>query len=285
MFAKRSILAVTAFAVCLSLSPLALADPDKDESGHGRRGKREFKEEFWDGSCKIERELKRNGDYKEERKCQGGADHFPERKAEFWEGNCKVEREWKKNGDFKEERKCEGGRRHGHRGAVAVPAPVVAYPPWIVVEGQAPVYRPGYEPPPVQEVPSASRCNTDTVGRILGGIVGAALGNQIGSGSGRAVATAGGAIAGVLIGGEIGRRIDSNDQACIGLALEVAPAGHRVAWAGHGSQQAVVPGKPVRQADGRYCRNYVAEVRTPSGWQKQPGVACRRADGVWVAGR
>jgi hypothetical protein len=66
----------------------ALADPDKDESGNGRwrgdywsddRGRkqvreyayrREYKEEFWDGNCKIERKWERNGDYKEERKCK-----------------------------------------------------------------------------------------------------------------------------------------------------------------------------------------------------------------------
>ena len=29
-------------------------------------------------------------------------------KEEFWEGNCKVTREWKKNGEYKEKRKCKG---------------------------------------------------------------------------------------------------------------------------------------------------------------------------------
>lgn len=54
--------------------PLAAsADPWKDESGHGKGRKhdrREFKEEYWDGHCKVERKLERNGDYKEERKCK-----------------------------------------------------------------------------------------------------------------------------------------------------------------------------------------------------------------------
>jgi hypothetical protein len=44
----------------------ALADSWKDESGHGRG---EGKEEYWDGNCKIVREWKRNGEYKEEIKC------------------------------------------------------------------------------------------------------------------------------------------------------------------------------------------------------------------------
>jgi len=39
----------------LATLPLtALADPDNDESGHGKRrghDRREFKEEYWDGNC------------------------------------------------------------------------------------------------------------------------------------------------------------------------------------------------------------------------------------------
>ena len=53
---------------------IASADPWKDESGHGRghkHGHREYKEEYWDGNCKVERKLEKNGDYKEERKCKG----------------------------------------------------------------------------------------------------------------------------------------------------------------------------------------------------------------------
>jgi hypothetical protein len=74
----------------------ASADPDKDESGHGRwrggyvrgydgprrgygydyerprRERRAFKEEYDDGRCKVERKWERNGEYKEERKCRGG---------------------------------------------------------------------------------------------------------------------------------------------------------------------------------------------------------------------
>jgi len=53
----------------------AMADPHKDESGHGR-GKswhkdREHKEEYWDGRCKVERKWDK-GEYKEKRKCKDG---------------------------------------------------------------------------------------------------------------------------------------------------------------------------------------------------------------------
>ncbi|WP_459614495.1 hypothetical protein [Bordetella sp. 2513F-2] len=51
-----------------------MADPWKDESGHGgyrgghKRG--DYKEEYWEGGCKVERKWKGNGEYKEERKCK-----------------------------------------------------------------------------------------------------------------------------------------------------------------------------------------------------------------------
>ena len=222
----------------------ALADPDKDESGHGRKGSREYKEEYWDG-------------------------------------NCKVERKWEKNGDYKEERKCEGRDRHRGRPVVVQPAPVVVYPPWMVVEQGVPEYRRGQEPAPVQG--PVYQCNSGAVGQVLGGIAGAAVGNRIAKGSsGRAAATVGGAVIGVLIGGEIGRQIDRDNQACIGQALEFAPTGRRVEWpADSGAQYAVVPGQVV-QRNGQTCRTYGAEVQTSAGWQKTTGVACRRADGVWV---
>ncbi|WP_082583944.1 hypothetical protein [Noviherbaspirillum sp. Root189] len=59
------------------LFPISVfADPDKDESGHGKgRGRghdrHEYKEEYWDGNCKVERKLEKSGEYKEERKCKG----------------------------------------------------------------------------------------------------------------------------------------------------------------------------------------------------------------------
>jgi hypothetical protein len=60
-------------ALCALLPLIAVADPGKDESGHGkhRKHRAEFKEEYWDGNCKVERKLEKNGDYKEERKCKG----------------------------------------------------------------------------------------------------------------------------------------------------------------------------------------------------------------------
>jgi surface antigen len=205
-------------------------------------------------------------------------------KEVYWDGNCKVERKWEKDGDFKEKRKCKADYRPAPRPVAVKPAPVVVYPPWVVVEqGRPQRYRVGYEPAPVARGP-VRRCNSETFGQVIGGVAGAVLGHQIGKSHGRvAVGTVGGAVAGVLVGGHVGRRMDGNNQACVGQALEVAPTGHRVEWADGGQQYVVVPGAPVNR-NGTYCRPYEAQVRTENGWESIRGTACRREDGAWRTG-
>lgn len=205
--------------------------------------------------------------------------HGGERKEEFWDGNCKVKREWKKNGEYEEERKCKPGARPAYVQA----APVAVYPPWLVVQQGQPVYQPQYEPAPAP-ASGVFRCQSQTIGRVLGGVLGGVLGNQVGGGSGRALMTVGGAVAGVLIGGEIGRRVDASDQGCVGQVLEFAPAGQRVQWPAASTQYAVVPGQAVRRGD-RHCRPYTFEQQMADGrWQRVRENACRRSDGVWVEG-
>jgi hypothetical protein len=95
-----------------AVSPV-FADPDKDESGHGRRG---------------------YGGYR---------DYGGEHKEEYWEGGCKVERKWEGSGEYKEERKCPGGPNPywgnplpvpQHPGVVGPPPSVVIQPPPIVIQ-------------------------------------------------------------------------------------------------------------------------------------------------------
>lgn len=118
----------------ITLPLTALADPWTDESGHGKgRGhdRREYKEEYWDGNCKVKRKQDKNGEYEEERKCraprsQHGRDVIVERREhqeEYWEGGCRVKRKQDKNGEYEEERKCKAPR-HGHyqQAPVYVPA-------------------------------------------------------------------------------------------------------------------------------------------------------------------
>jgi surface antigen len=211
----------------------------------------------------------------------GHKHHADEHKEVFWDGNCKVERKWEKDGDYKEKRTCNAPQPR----PVAIQPVTVIYPPWVVVEqGRPHHYRSGYEPVPVQQAQvnaQVSYCNSEAVGKVLGGVAGALIGNQVGQGTGRTVATVGGAIAGVLVGGEVGRRMDASDQACVGQTLELAPAGRRVEWVQGGGKYAVVPGAAVARGD-TYCRPYQAQVHTPTGWQTSRGTACRRKDGVWV---
>ena len=55
-------------ALLFAVQAPASADSWKHERRHGYQ--REYKESYWDGHCKVERKFKRNGDYKEKRKCR-----------------------------------------------------------------------------------------------------------------------------------------------------------------------------------------------------------------------
>lgn len=63
---------ITILNLLLPLAVLAapMAAVADDDDHRGKKHKREYKEEYWDGNCKVEREMKSNGDYKEERKCK-----------------------------------------------------------------------------------------------------------------------------------------------------------------------------------------------------------------------
>jgi len=223
---------------------------------------------------------------------RGNAYGHDKHKEEFWDGNCKVKREWK-HGEYRETRDCRRPEREvlvvPAQPAVIVPAqpvivpaqPAVVYPPWIVRQQGEYVYKPQYRP---AQVAGTVRCGSSTVGSVLGGIVGGVLGNQIGKGDGRALATIGGAVAGVIVGGEVGRRMDAADQACVGEVLEVAPVGRRVQWVQGPTTYVAVPGR-VAYRQGAYCRPYTLETKVgPGRWEKTRGTACRRPDGVWIAG-
>ena len=65
-------------ALLMAVPLTALADDDEDDHdqrrGHyqhqyQRQYQRDVKETYYDGHCKIERKFKKNGEYKEKRKC------------------------------------------------------------------------------------------------------------------------------------------------------------------------------------------------------------------------
>lgn len=94
LMSRIPIAALSLVLSCVLASPVARADGA------------DYKEKFRSGPCKVEREQKRDGEYKEERKCKGGPPGY-EQKQKYREGPCMIEREWKSNGDYKEKVECK----------------------------------------------------------------------------------------------------------------------------------------------------------------------------------
>jgi len=74
---RRAPMLVTAMCLVTCACVPLLADTGRDEGAHGRPRDRsqhragEYKESYRDGPCKVEREQKSDGTYKEERECKG----------------------------------------------------------------------------------------------------------------------------------------------------------------------------------------------------------------------
>ena len=94
----------------LALPFALLTAPLSSWAGNDSHRYHEGKQEFQDGPCKVEREWKKDGEYKDQRECKGlwPVDQHHDHKEEFWDGRCKVEREWKKDGEYKDKRECKG---------------------------------------------------------------------------------------------------------------------------------------------------------------------------------
>lgn len=56
-------------ALLLACLPFAASADSWDDDDDDDRGR--YKQQYRDGHCKIKRELKKNGDFKEERRCKG----------------------------------------------------------------------------------------------------------------------------------------------------------------------------------------------------------------------
>jgi surface antigen len=218
------------------------ADPDKDESGHGR------------------------GEYKEEYKYDY---RTGEEKYEWKSGNCKYERK-RDGGSYKEEYKCAGYPRYAG-----------GPPPWAPAHGyRRDEYRDyGLAAPPLDL--GVGRCSREVIGKLLGGAAGAAAGSQIGDGRGRLAAIVAGTIVGFIAGGEVGRSMDRADALCMDQALEHAGDGETITWATDRQHYAVRPEGSFQTVDGRYCREYQASSTVGNDTVQTYGTACRQPDGSW----
>jgi surface antigen len=96
------------------------------------------------------------------------------------------------------------------------------------------------------------------------------------------VAIVAGTIAGALIGGRIGEKMDEADRLKAAQALEISPTGERSAWRNpdNGNQYAVTPTRTY-QASGAPCRDYTIDATVDGKAEKIQGSACREPDGSW----
>lgn len=94
------------------------------------------------------------------------------------------------------------------------------------------------------------------------------------------------AMAGGLIGGQVGAGLDSQDRRraleAEYRALEHTPAGQGVAWGSrNGRGGEVIAGSPYRVGS-QDCRQYSHTVTVEGRSQTARGTACRNADGSWT---
>ena len=121
-------------------------------------------------------------------------------------------------------------------------------------------------------------------GMVIGGLIGGTRGSQFGHGSGRTAAIILGTLAGVAVGGTVGRSMAERDRYMTAQTLETVRTGVPSQWVNPdtGNRYTVVPTRTYDSSAGP-CREYQVNAviggRTETVW----GTACRQADGSWLA--
>ncbi len=136
-------------------------------------------------------------------------------------------------------------------------------------------------------------CTTDqwgtkqTLGTGAGAVAGGLLGSQVGGGSGRLWATGAGVLLGALVGSEIGASLDKADRMYMQQAQHraySAPVGETIVWnnpesGNHGTYVATREGKS--KTSGSYCREYQQTIYVGGKQESAYGTACQQPDGSW----
>lgn len=125
-----------------------------------------------------------------------------------------------------------------------------------------------------------------SVGTIGGAVAGGLLGSQVGKGTGQLWATGAGVLLGALIGSEIGQSLDRADMAYAEQAsqrAQTAPIGQQITWNNpqSGNSGVITPVRDGQGPAGQYCREYQQTVVVGGKSQSAYGRACRRPDGSW----
>jgi surface antigen len=123
---------------------------------------------------------------------------------------------------------------------------------------------------------------------VLGSLGGAAAGGLIAAAfGGKAGVVVASALAGALIGGYVGHRLDEKDKQMAAqaatLAFERNASGQPSVWNNpdSGNHGQVVPTHTYQLASGQYCREYTQTIWIGNEPQKSSGTACRQPDGSW----
>lgn len=123
------------------------------------------------------------------------------------------------------------------------------------------------------------------LGAGAGGLAGAALAKNSGSAT-RAAATGIGAVLGLVVGSEIGRYMDEQDQQRSYGAWDQAargPVGQPVRWNNpdSGNYGTVVPVRDGYHQSGAYCREFQQTIVVGGRTERAYGTACQQPDGSW----
>ena len=233
-----------------------IADPWKDESGHGYQKNKHYKQKHKE---KHKNKQKREYEYEVEYKVEGHDQGPPP---------------WAPAHGYR--------RKHHHdheRTEIIVNVPTQQEDRY--VEHDSPHVEFGLASQKIGI--TSGTCNRETIGAVMGGIVGGVIGNKTSSDKNKTIGTLAGAVIGVVLGKELGRSMDKTDAQCTGQALERARDGQAVVWNNPetGHNYSVTPYKTYQQKDGRYCRKYNATIKDGGKAQQYAEIACRNQDGVW----
>jgi surface antigen len=123
---------------------------------------------------------------------------------------------------------------------------------------------------------------------VVGSLGGAALGGGIaalaGGGAGWIVAST---LAGGLIGGYVGKKLDDHDKQMLAAtsqrAFESNRTGQTSTWRNpdSGNSGSITPTKTYEASSGQYCREYQQTIVVGGEKQQAYGTACRQPDGSW----
>lgn len=123
---------------------------------------------------------------------------------------------------------------------------------------------------------------------VLGTVVGAGGAALLaGALGGRGWTVVAAALAGGLLGGYIGNRLDTKDKQMAAqaatMAFEQNRSGQPSAWNNpdSGNHGSITPTRTYQLATGQYCREYRQDVWIGNEKQQTSGTACRQADGTW----